>query len=211
MVHRITQIALWLAFLGCFTFQSATSNGVVLAEGYLDRVPLGAAVSDSATIARVRITDREPVYIDDNPKLGICGYQFRAVVVERLKGAFGTIQFFAIPSVEFAGFDHDYLVFVYHRDEMQVRAAIRTLVPSLALPELNDLSCRNSAPFFIPARGHMMLVFSEFAANRFGEAWLPAPTSSGHLYWCVQERPDSPTEDVGVRELAKGDELRQES
>jgi hypothetical protein len=160
----------------------------------------------SDTIARVRITSRKPAFIGKAPEEGVCGYEFTANIIETLKGNTGTVSFFSRSDSDFTGFDHDYLVFIHHRAPEQAREAIRVIDEVLSLSELADLRCRNSNVYFLPTRGRSMLAFSNAATKQFGGDWLPAGAGDHSMNWCVQGHVDDPNEDVGVRELTKGDD-----
>jgi hypothetical protein len=80
-----------------------------------------AAIENVATqahiIARVKIVDRKAVGYGGLFKAearvdpeNVCGYYYRAQVLESLKGDSSSFQFFAATPDDFKGFDRDYLV-----------------------------------------------------------------------------------------------------
>jgi hypothetical protein len=161
---------------------TSIADDAPLIYAHSKRTSLGSMVDRSDQIARVRILDREPQFIGDPGKSGVCGYIYTARAITSLKGASKTFHFFATDNAQFIGADHDYLVFIFRRNPKQARIAIETIRDSLSMAILQRLLCVNSQEFFVPSFGRLFLPI----ATRSGSEWLGS-RADDNMWWCVPD------------------------
>ncbi len=108
-------------------------------------------IQEAAFVARVRLLDRRPVFIPG--KSDPCSYQYRARVIEALKGTADEIVFSNETESDFVGFDRDYFVVVSRISE-ESRARARGSAPGIG----EGLQCLVAAGGLFMASGGLFIM-----------------------------------------------------
>lgn len=159
------------------------SGTVVVEVGYL--------TSRADIIARVTLVSRTPVdYFgavegevgEDSPG-SICGYLYQAQVMEVIKGRKADFSFFSAVAPDFKGYDTEYLVFVYKRDQQKVKNAILDLQDQMTDDERAAQHCRSAGEYYLPMYPQAMVAFGPQDPD--GTRWV-MPLDRAPVVWCFQ-------------------------
>jgi hypothetical protein len=115
----------------------------------------------------------------------VCGYYFRAVVIEALKGGRTPFSFFSAVDSDFNGFDKEYLVFAFSRDPEDVRDAVNKVADLMPSGIRGDLMCRAFGELYVPVQPQLLRSFDSEAARLFGGLWLALPNRDS-IIWCKE-------------------------
>lgn len=156
---------------------------------------VGYLTSRADIIARVTLVSRSPVddvgvvagdVGEDSPG-ATCGHRYQAKVMESIKGRHADFSFFAAVAADFKGYDTEYLVFVYRRDQQKVKQAIIDLRDQMTDDELAVQHCRSAGEYYLPMYPQAMVAFGPQDPD--GTRWV-MPPDRAPVTWCFQSGDD---------------------
>lgn len=214
IAHKRNALIVAMGFACAVGHQPLIANEVFTDLDKVNSIPLLDVVGVAARIARVRIDGRKPVafwgLVDPGQKMDsrmICGYYYRATVLENLKGSGTALAFFSAVDADFSDGDQEYLVFLRKRDPTGVAHSVDAIRDLVRAGEVGDLKCKTYGEYYVPVQPQLMIAFSSVAASKFGGQWLGRPNRDS-VSWCHERVGSKATIVIGSREVLPGDRTR---